>query len=61
MSRTTISLKGRMRSSSVNPNERRRRTNEQDIAGGLGYNRDLIGAVQALCYRYGAIEFVPIR
>ena len=29
----------------------------QDKAGGNGYNRDLIGAAQALDYRYGAGRF----
>jgi hypothetical protein len=46
--RTIMSLTARMRSPSVNPNEPRRRTKVRDKAGGLGYNRDLIGAVQAL-------------
>jgi hypothetical protein len=32
----------------------------QDKATGLGYNRDLIGAAQALDYRYGAGRFIPI-
>jgi hypothetical protein len=31
----------------------------QDKSGGNGYNRDLIGAAQALDYRYGAGRFNP--
>src|SRR5260370_5677070 len=56
--RTIMSLTARMRSPSVNPNEPRRRTKVRDKADGLGYNRDLIGAQQALRYRHGARRFV---
>jgi hypothetical protein len=48
-----------MRTPSSNRNEPRRRIRTQDKAGGNGYNRDLIGAAQALDYRNGAGRFNP--
>jgi hypothetical protein len=54
MSRTIVSLTARMRSPSAIRNEPRRAQKIQDKAGGLGYNRHLIGVVQALRSGYGA-------
>jgi len=42
-------------------NESRQPTERQDKAGGLGYNRELIGAAQALRSIFGASGVITSR
>jgi hypothetical protein len=50
-----------MRSPSTTRNEPRRPHKLRDKAGGLGYNRDLIGVVQALRSGYGASRSIFLQ